>query len=112
MTTQPSTKTQTTVLAGAIVTIITAILTSVWGIELSEVVTAAAATLVTGLIAYFVPAKQGTYVYMAEDDGYLPDEDIEVEYVEDQDDDYDEDLEDYDNDLEDTGPVDVVEEAK
>lgn len=111
MNAQPSTKTNLTVLAGAVVTIITAVLTSVWGIELPPEVTAAAVTLATGLIAYLVPAKQGSYVHLAQDDGFLPDEDIEVEYVEDQDDDYDEDLEDYD-DLEGTGPVDVVEEAK
>lgn len=108
----PSTKTYFTIFASAIVTIITWILTSMWGIELPDAVGAAAVTVVAGLIAYFVPAKQGTYVHLAQDDGFLPDEDIEVEYVEDQDDDYDEDLEDYDEDLEDTGPVDVVEEAK
>lgn len=109
MNAQPSTKTNLTVLAGAIVTIITAVLTSVWGIEVPPEVTAAAVTLVTGLIAYFVPAKQGRYVYMAQDDGYLPAEDMEAEPTDDE----DEMLLDYDDYEDIDGPdTEEIEEAK
>ena len=75
----PSAKTNLTVLAGAVVTIITAIVTAIWQVEISPELTAAAVTLVTGLIAYLVPAKSGRYVDLASDDGWLPGEDIEAE---------------------------------
>ena len=78
----PSAKTNLTVLAGAVVTIITAIITSIWQVEISPELTAAAVTLVTGLIAYLVPAKSGKYVDLSVDDGWLPDEDIEAEEAE------------------------------
>lgn len=79
MNTMPSAKTNLTVLSGAVVTIITAIITSIWGVEISPELTAAAVTLVTGLIAYLVPAKSGKYVELAADDGWVPHEDIEAE---------------------------------
>ena len=79
----PSAKTNLTVLAGAVVTIITAIITSIWQVEISPELTAAAVTLVTGLIAYLVPAKSGKYVELATDDGWLPDEDIEADQSDD-----------------------------
>ena len=75
----PSAKTNLTVLAGAVVTIITAIITTIWHVEISPELTAAAVTLVTGLIAYLMPAKSGKYVELAVDDGWVPDEDIEAE---------------------------------
>lgn len=75
----PSAKTNLTVLAGAVVTIITAIITTIWRVEISPELTAAAVTLVTGLIAYLMPAKSGKYVELAVDDGWVPDEDIEAE---------------------------------
>lgn len=68
----PSAKTNLTVLAGAIVTIITAIITSIWHVEISPELTAAAVTLVTGLIAYLVPAKSGKYVDLDAAEGYEP----------------------------------------
>ena len=74
----PSAKTNLTVLAGAVVTIITAIITSIWQVEISPELTAAAVTLVTGLIAYLVPAKSGTYVELVTDEGWLPDETIKA----------------------------------
>lgn len=79
----PSAKTNLTVLAGAIVTIITAIITAIWHVEISPELTAAAVTLVTGLIAYLVPAKSGRYVDLSVDDGYLPEEDIEADQSDD-----------------------------
>ena len=75
----PSAKTNLTVLAGAVVTIITAVITAIWQVEISPELTAAAVTLVTGLIAYLMPAKSGKYVELAVDDGWLPDDDIEAE---------------------------------
>ena len=68
----PSAKTNLTVLAGAIVTIITAIITSIWQVEISPELTAAAVTLVTGLIAYLVPAKSGKYIDLDAAEGYEP----------------------------------------
>ena len=79
----PSAKTNLTVLAGAVVTITTAIITSIWQVEISPELTAAAVTLVTGLIAYLVPAKSGRYVDLASDDGWLPGEDIEADQSDD-----------------------------
>ena len=81
MNSTPSAKTNLTVLAGAIVTVITAVITSIWGVEISPELTAAAVTIVTGLIAYFVPAKSGKYVDLAADDGWLPLEDVEAEFA-------------------------------
>lgn len=75
----PSAKTNLTVLAGAAVTVITAVITAIWQVEISPEMTAAAVTLVTGLIAYLVPAKSGRYVDLAADDGWVPHEDIEAE---------------------------------
>lgn len=75
----PSAKTNLTVLAGAVVTIITAVITAIWQVEISPELTAAAVTLVTGLIAYLMPAKSGKYVELAVDDGWVPHEDIEAE---------------------------------
>ena len=79
----PSAKTNLTVLAGAVVTIITAIITTIWHVEISPELTAAAVTLVTGLIAYLMPAKSGKYVELATDDGWLPGEDIEADQSDD-----------------------------
>ena len=75
----PSSKTNTTVFSGAIVTVAAWAVNGLIGVEVPGEVWAAITTIVMGLIAYLVPAKSGKYVELAVDDGWLPDEDIEAE---------------------------------
>lgn len=62
MSAQPSAKTGFTILGGAITTVLVWIATEFTGIQVPAEVAAALTTIVAGLIAWFVPAKSGTYV--------------------------------------------------
>ena len=62
MNAEPSAKTGYTVLAGAAVSIIVWIVTTVARVEIPAEIAAAATTLVAGAIAMLVPAKSGTYI--------------------------------------------------
>lgn len=64
---EPSAKTGYTALAGAAVTIIVWIVTTVSGIEVPAEIAAAATALVASAVALFVPAKSGKYVAVNED---------------------------------------------
>lgn len=68
MTLTPSTKTVYTAVGGALVTVLAFILTITTGLELPAEVGAALATIVTAIIALTVPARQGTYVDLDDDE--------------------------------------------
>ena len=72
----PSTKTNTTVFSGAIVTVAAWAVNGLMGIEVPGEVWAAITTIVMGLIAWLVPAKSGKFIELAQDDGYLDAEDV------------------------------------
>lgn len=72
----PSAKTNTTVFSGAIITVAAWIVNSLIGVEVPGEVWAAITTIVVGLIAWLMPAKSGTFIEMAQDDGYLSADDI------------------------------------
>ena len=62
MNAEPSAKTGYTVLAGAAVSILVWVVTTVAHIDIPAEIAAAATTLITGAIAILVPAKSGKYV--------------------------------------------------